>query len=106
MMDDVETGEKKNEKMEIENVKKSIFIVDDSTKCKSTFKTLVTLLKQMVRDHGRERNYKDVILEQIEGLYSWIRDPDSHFYDPLLHRMVHKLLTKVFYRLLHKFKES
>jgi len=105
MMDDVETGAKDDDKMQVENVKKSIFIVDDSTKCKYTFKTLVTLLKQMVRDHERMKNYKETILEQIENLYSWIRDPNSNFYDPLLHRMVHKLLKKVFYRLLQKLQE-
>ena len=36
--------------------------------------------------------------------YRWLRTPSSLFYDPLLHRMVHRLMKKVFMQLMAQFK--
>ena len=39
------------------------------------------------------------------NVYRWITDPTSKLYDPLLHRLVHKLMKKSFLKLLHLFKQ-
>merc|ERR1712032_1549453 len=45
--------------------------------------------------------YADRLLMEF---YRWLRTPSSLFYDPLLHRMVHRLMKKVFLQLIAQFK--
>ena len=47
----------------------------------------------------------DVAAELIVNVYRWITNPSSKLYDPLLHRLVHKLMKKSFLKLLHEFKK-
>ena len=47
----------------------------------------------------------DVAAELIINVYRWITDPSSKLYDPLLHRLLHKLMKKSFLQLLHYFKQ-
>ena len=42
----------------------------------------------------------------VSHLYRWISSPaESKLYDPLLHRLVHKLMMKNFFQLLFRLKE-
>lgn len=47
----------------------------------------------------------DVAAELIMNVYRWITDPASKLYDPLLHRLIHKLMKKSFLKLLQMFKQ-
>lgn len=47
--------------------------------------------------------YADML---VSHLYRWISSPaESKLYDPLLHRLIHKLMKKNFFQLLYRLKE-
>ena len=46
--------------------------------------------------------YADQLMHHI---YRWLSSPSAKLYDHCLHKMVHVLMTKVFFRLIQKFKE-
>jgi len=52
-------------------------------------------------------NNEDVYADSlISNMHRWLSSPKvSKLYDPLLHRLVHKLMTKNFYLLLSRFKQ-
>eukprot|EP00494_Astrolonche_serrata_P033474 UN33743 len=96
-------NEKENEVTEF---KRSIWVQDDSSKCRNAFRTLVKMLKEFIaqlKGDKNSANYQqaDVIASH---LYYWIKNPKSKFYDPLLHKLVHKMMVKVFFRLLQKLR--
>jgi DNA polymerase epsilon subunit 1 len=42
----------------------------------------------------------------ISNVYRWLSSPkDSKMYDPLIHRLVNKLMRKTFFLLLRRFKQ-
>ena len=47
----------------------------------------------------------DVAPVLIMNAYRWITNPNAKLYDPLMHRLVHKLMKKSFLKLLHQFKQ-
>ena len=71
--------------------------------CANAFAQLKKLLKCWVFDlHATET---DVAPELIVNVYRWLTNPASKLYDPLLHRLVHKLMKKSFLKLIHAFKQ-
>lgn len=78
--------------------------LDEFVTCANAFAQLKKLLSCWVGDLQTSDD-ADVAAELITNVYKWVTDPVSKLYDPLLHRLVHKLMKKSFLRLLHQFKQ-
>lgn len=52
---------------------------------------------------------KDQVNKPAQNLWSnfyrWISTPHSKFYDPMIHKLVHKMITKVFYMMVAEVKK-
>lgn len=67
------------------------------------FKSLRAMVHNLFQDiHQKKSEVADLTLQHF---YRWVRTRDSLLYEPLLHRMVHDVMVKVFLRLCFQFKE-
>ena len=71
--------------------------------CAPVFQKLKDLCNLWVKDVLSGDHYADVL---VSHLYRWISSPaEAKLYDPLLHRLIHKLMKKNFFQLLYRLKE-
>jgi len=78
--------------------------LDEFVICAAAFNRLRELVKLWMYDHVHlaSENAQEILI----NLYSWLTDSTgSKMYDPLLHRMIHKMMSKNFYCLLQRFKQ-
>jgi DNA polymerase epsilon subunit 1 len=69
--------------------------MDEFVTCSSAFRQLKQLVQKCVNDVMSGDEYADHILSHI---YKWISSPTgAKLYDPLLHRLIHKLMQKNFF---------
>jgi DNA polymerase epsilon subunit 1 len=78
--------------------------LDEMVTCSAAFKKLKDLVSRWLEDAVQQ---DDACAQNlISNVYRWLSSSKvSKLYDPLLHRLVHKLMTKNFYLLLRRFKQ-
>lgn len=75
---------------------------DETTSCVRAFK----VLKHLVTGWSIDTMTKGVAADLlVSNFYRWISSPHSKMYDPALHKLVHKLIKKVYIQLLAEFKK-
>lgn len=78
--------------------------LDEFVACSAAFARLKDLVQVWLHDAIEKNDLQAINL--IENVYRWLSSPKtSKMYDPLLHQLVHKLMTKNFYLLLRRFKQ-
>ncbi|XP_071730284.1 DNA polymerase epsilon catalytic subunit A-like [Rutidosis leptorrhynchoides] len=76
---------------------------DVDTSCSQAFRVLKQLIQRCLADAVSSGNiYADAMLQH---LYRWLCSPWSKLHDPALHRMLHKVMQKVFALLLAEFRK-
>ncbi|KAJ7947962.1 DNA polymerase epsilon catalytic subunit [Quillaja saponaria] len=76
---------------------------DEATSCAPAFRALKQLIQRCLADAVTSGNvYADAILQH---LYRWLCSPQSKLHDPSLHRILHKVMQKVFALLLAEFRK-
>ncbi|PSR89873.1 DNA polymerase epsilon catalytic subunit A like [Actinidia chinensis var. chinensis] len=76
---------------------------DEVTSCAPAFRVLKQLIQRCLADALTSGNvFADAILQH---LYRWLCSPQSKLHDPALHRMLHKVMQKVFALLLAEFRK-
>ncbi|KAK1354606.1 DNA polymerase epsilon catalytic subunit [Heracleum sosnowskyi] len=76
---------------------------DEATSCAPAFRVLKQLIQRCLADAVTSGNvFADAILQH---LYRWLCSPHSKLHDPALHRMLHKVMQKVFALLLAEFRK-
>jgi len=88
-----------------ENFHKSNLRMDDTTSCMASFKIVKKLVQNWCNDVMRGAEKSDYADRLLMEFYRWLRTPSSLFYDPLLHRMIHRLMKKVFMQLIAQFRQ-
>lgn len=79
------------------------YSIDDTTSCAAAFRVLKQLVQRCLTDAVTYGNvYADAILQHA---YRWLCSPQSKLHDPALHRMLHKVMQKVFALLLAEFRK-
>ncbi|KAK6936184.1 DNA polymerase epsilon, catalytic subunit A, C-terminal [Dillenia turbinata] len=79
------------------------FILDETVLCAPAFRVLKQLIQRCLADAVTSGNvYADAILQH---LYRWLCSPQSKLHDPALHRVLHKVMQKVFALLLAEFRK-
>ena len=77
--------------------------LDEFVTCQAAFHRLKDLMHDWLNDMLRDDMNAELLMSHV---YRWITSPNaSKLYDPLLHRLIHKLMLKNFYILLMKFKQ-
>ena len=77
--------------------------LDEYVTCAPVFKKLRNLMNLWFEDMSRENPCAEQLLTNI---YRWLASPTvAKLYDPLLHRLVHKLMKKSFYQLIYQLKQ-
>lgn len=77
--------------------------LDEFVTCQAAFHRLKDLMHDWLNDMARDDANAELLMSHV---YRWITSPNaSKLYDPLLHRLIHKLMLKNFYILLMKFKQ-
>ncbi|KAK7845202.1 dna polymerase epsilon catalytic subunit a [Quercus suber] len=76
---------------------------DEDTACAPAFRVLKQLIQRCLADAVTFGNvYADAILQH---LYRWLCSPESKLHDPALHRILHKVMQKVFALLLAELRK-
>ncbi|KAM7522501.1 hypothetical protein LguiA_012403 [Lonicera macranthoides] len=76
---------------------------DEATSCAPAFRILKQLIQRCLTDAVTSGNvFADAMLQH---LYRWLCSPQSKLHDPSLHRMLHKVMQKVFALLLAEFRK-
>ncbi|KAI3971229.1 hypothetical protein MKX01_021996 [Papaver californicum] len=76
---------------------------DEASACASAFRVLKQLIQRCIQDAIKFGNvYADALLQH---LYRWFCSPQSKLHDPALHRVLHKVMEKVFALLLAEFRK-
>ena len=76
--------------------------LDEYVTCATMFKHLKTVINIWLQDLSRNDVYADAL---VSHLFRWLSSPaEAKLYDPLLHRLVHKLMKKNFFMLLQSLK--
>ncbi|XP_059627348.1 DNA polymerase epsilon catalytic subunit A-like [Cornus florida] len=76
---------------------------DEATSCAPAFRVLKQLIQRCLADAVTSGNvFADAILQH---LYRWLCSPQSKLHDPTLHRVLHKVMQKVFALLLAEFRK-
>ncbi|XP_077235840.1 DNA polymerase epsilon catalytic subunit A-like [Tasmannia lanceolata] len=76
---------------------------DEASSCAPAFRVLKKLIERCVSDAVTSGNvFADAILQH---LYRWLCSPQSKLHDPALHRVLHKVMEKVFALLLAEFRK-
>ncbi|GKB49505.1 DNA polymerase epsilon catalytic subunit A-like protein, partial [Tanacetum coccineum] len=77
--------------------------LDEATSCSPAFRVLKQLIQRCLADAVSSGNiYADAMLQH---LYRWLCSPRSKLHDPALHRMLHKVMQKVFALLIAEFRK-
>ena len=77
--------------------------LDEYVTCAAVFKKLRDLINLWLRDVMKDDKYAD---NMVSHLYRWLSSPgEAKLYDPLLHRLVHKLKKKNVFQLLLTLKQ-
>jgi len=100
---DMALTDKKMDGERKENFVKSNIRIDDTSACLASFKILKKLISNWMQDVGAS-SYNEYADRLLMEFYRWLRTPSSLFYDPLLHRMVHRLMKKVLMQLVAQLK--
>ncbi|KAI3992350.1 hypothetical protein MKX01_030071 [Papaver californicum] len=75
----------------------------EASACASAFRVLKQLIQRCIQDAIKFGNvYADALLQH---LYRWFCSPQSKLHDPALHRVLHKVMEKVFALLLAEFRK-
>ncbi|EPS63800.1 hypothetical protein M569_10982, partial [Genlisea aurea] len=70
------------------------YFVDEAASCAPAFRILKQLIQRCLVDAVTSGNmFADAILQHF---YRWLCSPKSKLHDPALHRMLHKVMQKVF----------
>ncbi|KAK1561085.1 hypothetical protein Q3G72_034282 [Acer saccharum] len=76
---------------------------DETTSCAPAFRVLKQLIQRCLSDAVSSGNvFADAVLQH---LYRWLCSPYSKLHDPALHRILHKVMQKVFALLLAEFRK-
>ncbi|KAK8513325.1 hypothetical protein V6N12_052522 [Hibiscus sabdariffa] len=76
---------------------------DEATACVAAFRVMKQLINRCLADAVSSENvFADAILQH---LYRWLCSPQSKLHDPALHRILHKVMQKVFALLLAEFRK-
>lgn len=76
---------------------------DESVSCAPAFRILKQLVQGWLSDAVSSGNtFADVLLQH---LYRWLCSPTSKMHDPALHRILHKIMQKVFALLLAELRK-
>ncbi|KAL8140374.1 hypothetical protein V2J09_006395 [Rumex salicifolius] len=76
---------------------------DEATSCAPAFHVLKQLVKRCLEDAINSGNvFADAVLQH---LYRWLCSPNSKLHDPALHRILHKVMQKVFALLVAEFRK-
>ncbi|GER25550.1 DNA polymerase [Striga asiatica] len=80
-----------------------LYCFDEETSCAPAFRVLKQLIQRCLADAVTSGNvFADAILQH---LYRWLCSPNSKLHDPALHRMLHKIMQKVFALLMAEFRK-
>ncbi|KAF9594988.1 hypothetical protein IFM89_035761 [Coptis chinensis] len=75
---------------------------DETRSCASAFRVLKQLIQRCLQDAIKFGNvFADALLQH---LYRWLCSPQSKLHDPSLHRVLHKVMQKVFAMLLAELR--
>ncbi|XP_042499556.1 DNA polymerase epsilon catalytic subunit A-like isoform X2 [Macadamia integrifolia] len=78
-------------------------IFDETSSCAPAFRVLKQLIQRCLADAVTSGNvFADAILQH---LYRWLCSPQSKLHDPALHRVLHKVMQKVFALSLAEFRK-
>ncbi|XP_058067456.1 DNA polymerase epsilon catalytic subunit A-like isoform X2 [Magnolia sinica] len=76
---------------------------DEASSCAPAFRVLKQLIQRCMSDAVTSGNvFADAILQH---LYRWLCSPQSKLHDPALHRILHKVMQKVFALLLAELRK-
>eukprot|EP00250_Pteridium_aquilinum_P003833 c14110_g1_i1 orf=789-5363(-) len=76
---------------------------DESSSCATAFRVLKQMVQGWVADAVNSGNiFADALLQH---LYRWLCSPHSKLHDPALHRVLHKVMQKVFALLLAELRK-
>ncbi|KAL6577446.1 DNA polymerase epsilon catalytic subunit A [Orobanche minor] len=76
---------------------------DEEASCAPAFRVLKQLIQRCIADAVTSGNvFADAILQ---NLYRWLCSPKSKLHDPALHRMLHKVMQKVFALLMAELRK-
>ncbi|KAK4854956.1 hypothetical protein QYF36_002733 [Acer negundo] len=76
---------------------------DETTSCAPAFRVLKQLIQRCLSDAVSSGNvFADAVLQH---LYRWLCSPHSKLHDPALHRILHKVMQKVFALLLAELRK-
>ncbi|KAL2240087.1 UNVERIFIED_CONTAM: DNA polymerase epsilon catalytic subunit A, partial [Sesamum indicum] len=79
------------------------YCFDEATSCAPAFRVLKQLIQRCLADAVTSGNvFADAILQH---LYRWLCSPRSKLHDPALHRMLHKVMQKVFALLMAELRK-
>ncbi|KAL6571839.1 hypothetical protein OROHE_002708 [Orobanche hederae] len=79
------------------------YFFDEATSCAPVFRILKQLIQRCLADAVTSGNvFADAVLQQ---LYRWLCSPKSKLHDPALHRMLHKVMQKVFALLVAELRK-
>jgi DNA polymerase epsilon subunit 1 len=78
-------------------------VSNSAYECQDAFNALRNLVNIWLQDTARGSNL--VADTMLQHFHRWLRSPSSMLYDPALHRMVHKMMKKVWMQLLQRFRK-
>lgn len=84
-----------------------INIIDETVACHPAFLCLQGLVRQWtahLETLSGTKHFEAVTLLWV-SFYRWISSSHSRLYDHAMHRLIHRLITKVFHQLLSTIKE-
>lgn len=76
--------------------------VDETTSCALSFKILKQLVTGWLHDSAYGISASNLF---VDSVYRWLSSVHSKLYDPALHKLVHRLIKKVFIQLLSEFRK-
>jgi DNA polymerase epsilon subunit 1 len=85
---------------------KRMLIFDESIKCSNNFKNTRNMISEWFADIGTEDNDSNFSELLLSNFYRWLRSTNSKLYDPLLFKMINKMIKKVFLQLLSIIKKG
>ena len=91
-------------------IKKSSMRLDDPSCCKHAFKLLKILVQKLLGRIGQSHNSNNnkdaaMVSALLNNIYRWLKNPNSKFYDPLLHRFVHRAMKATLMSLLKQWQK-
>ncbi|MQL76845.1 hypothetical protein Taro_009220 [Colocasia esculenta] len=76
---------------------------DEASSCAPAFRVLKQLIQRCIADAVASGNiFADAVLQH---LYRWICSPASKLHDPAIHRVLHKVMKKIFALLLSELRK-